>query len=148
MKELLEKIKAELQSKLNNIRSVDIFITPHANLIPGATEFPAIGIKDGAVKRHELAGNALDKELSVSLISYVKMYPDEQSIMGGSGFKGVLEIVEDLHGILDENLLGLEGMEDAFCEAEKESEMFGKPEDGLQRKIITIHMKEGVIDNG
>ncbi|SDU26716.1 hypothetical protein [Desulfobacula phenolica] len=137
MKELLDKIQTELQSRLNNIRDVDIFITPHANLIPGGTQFPAIGIKDGTVKRHELAGGEeLDKKQHVSLIPYVKMYPGEQSIMGGSGFKGILEFVEDLHEILDKNLLGIEGMEAAFCENEKESEMFGKPGDGLQRKII------------
>jgi hypothetical protein len=119
------------------VRDVDIFITPHTNLIPGGTHFPAIGIKDGVVKRHELAGgDLLDKDLYVSLIPYVKMYPEEQSIIGGSGFKGVLEIVEDLHVILDDNFLGLEGMESAFCDDEKQSEMFGKPEDGLQRKII------------
>lgn len=137
MKALLLKIKAELQARLPGVRDIDIFITPHANLIPAGTQFPACGIKDGSVKRYELAGgDSLDKDLNVSLIPYVKMYPEEQSIVGGSSFKGVLDVVEDLHDILDNNLLGIDGMEAAFCEDENESEMFGKPEDGLQRKII------------
>ena len=101
MKELLQKIQTEIRTRVSYIRDVDIFITPHANLIPGGTQFPALGIKDGAVKRHELAGgDSLDKDQAVSLIPYVKMYPGEQSILGGSGFKGILEVVEDLHEIV------------------------------------------------
>lgn len=142
MKTLLQNIQSELKASLNGLRDVDIFITPHTNLIPAGTQFPAIGIKDGPITRSELADNAMDRELSVSLISYVKMYPDEQSIMGGSGFKGILEVVEDLHDILDDNLLDITGMESAFCNDEKESEMFGKPEDGLQRKIITYKYEQ------
>jgi hypothetical protein len=136
LRELLEKIKAKIQNQIPEVRDIDVFITPHTNLIPAGTQFPAIGIKDGSVKRNELMSNVLDRELSVSIITFVKMFPDEQSIMGGSGFKGVLELVEDLHKILDDDFLEINGVEAAFCEDENPSEMFGKPENGLQRKII------------
>jgi len=72
----------------------------------------------------------------VTLIPYVKVYPGEKSIIGSGVFKGVLDVVEGIHEILDDNLLGITGMEAAFCGDENESEMFGNPEDGLQRKII------------
>jgi hypothetical protein len=137
LKTLLQAVKAELGTRMTGMRAIDIFITPHTNLIPAGTQFPAIGIKDGAVKRHELAGgDSLDRDLIVSLIPYVKAYPGEKSIIGSGVFKGILDIVEDIHEILDDNFLGIDGMEAAFCEDENESEMFGNPEDGLQRKII------------
>lgn len=138
MKTLLQAVKAALQANMSGMRAIDIFITPHTNLIPAGTQFPAIGIKDGSIKRAELmGGDSLDKEMVVTLIPYVKVYPGEKSIIGSGVFKGVLDVVEDIHEVLDDNLLGIEGMESAFCGDEKESEMFGKLEDGLQRKIIT-----------
>ena len=137
MKALLQAVKAELQAGMTGLRTIDIFITPHTNLIPAGTQFPAIGIKDGSIKRAELmGGDSLDKEIKVILIPYVKVYPGEKSIIGSGVFKGILDVVEDIHEILDDNLLGIAGMEAAFCGDENESEMFGNPEDGLQRKII------------
>lgn len=142
MKALLNAIKEELQGRLHGVRKSDIFITPHPNLIPAGTMFPAVGIKDGAVDREALMGNALDRDLSVSLIPYVQAFPDEKSIMGTTGAMGILDLVTALHEILDGNLLDLPGMEDAFCPREKESEMFGKPKDGLQRKIIVYNYEQ------
>ena len=138
MKKLLQAVKAELGTRMTGMRAIDIFITPHTNLIPAGTQFPAIGIKDGSIKRAELmGGDSLDKEMVVTLIPYVKIYPGEKSIIGSGVFKGILDIVEDIHEVLDDNFLGIDGMEAAFCGDEKGSEMFGNPEDGLQRKIIT-----------
>ena len=138
MKTLLQAVKAELWTRMSGLRAIDIFITPHTNLIPAGTQFPAIGIKDGSIKRTELmGGDSLDKEMKVILIPYVKVYPGEKSIIGSGVFKGVLDVVGDIHEVLDDNLLGIEGMDAAFCGDENESEMFGNPEDGLQRKIIT-----------
>ena len=142
MKPLLKAIKAELKARLNGVRKSDIFITPHRNYVPHGVGFPAVGIKDGAVNREELTGNLLDETLAVSLIPYVRAFPDEKSVMGGTTDMGILDLVQALHTILDDNLLDLPGMEAAFCRNEKESEMFGKPDSGLQRKIIVYNYEQ------
>jgi hypothetical protein len=137
LKTLLEKAQAAIQQQLTYIRSIDVFITPHDNFIPGGTQFPAVGIKDGNIQSTTLMGGvSADKIMAVKFIPYVKMYSGEKSIMGDSSTKGILDITEDLHSVLADNFLGIQGMEDVSCDDEKESESFGKPGDGLQRKIL------------
>lgn len=122
---------------MTGFRDVDIFITPDVNYIPSGVGFPAIGIKDGKIDRKELVGGVLDLKPNILIIPFVKIFPASESIIGGSGFYGVLDVASDIHDVLDENKLGLSWVEDAFCATEKASEMFGNDREGLQRKIIT-----------
>lgn len=138
MKALLQAIKAELKEKLTDGgRPVAVYITPHENYIPQSAAPPCVGLKDGGIARRELAGGMLEITLEVSLIIYVQLYKDEASIMGDAGRKGVLEIARDIHAALDENRLGIAGMQSAFSPSEKGSQLFGDDKESLQRKIIT-----------
>lgn len=145
LKELLTAIKAQLQTDLTYIRDLDIYVTPHANYIPNATRLPCVGIKDGGISRNELPGGMWGVTLTVKLVVYVQLAKEEASIMGdtASSKKGVLDIVDDIHTTLDENLLDITDMQEAFSSAESESEMFGDDEDAVQRKIVTYqYVKE------
>ena len=145
MKELLSAIKTQLQTDLTYIRDRDIYVTPHENYIPNAVKLPCVGIKDGGISRTELPGGMWEVALSVKLIAYVQLAKEEASIMGdtASSKKGVLDIVDDIHLSLDEDLLGISGMIEAYSPAEAESEMFGDDDDAVQRKIVTYqYVKE------
>jgi hypothetical protein len=145
MKELLEKIQGQMRSDLSYIRPKNIYITPHVNFIPANVRPPCIGIKDGAITRTELPGEMWEVTMHVTLAVYVQLRKDEASIMGdqATANKGVLEIAEDIHESLDENLVGISGMQSAFSPSETESEMFGDETDALQRKLITYeYVKE------
>lgn len=145
MKELLSAIISQLQTALTYIRDGDIYVTPHENYIPNAVRPPCVGLKDGGITRTELSGGMWEVALMAKLIVYVQLAKDEASVMGDSatGKKGVLDIVDDIHVSLDENLLDIEGMQEAFSSSENESEMFGDEKEALQRKIITYqYVKE------
>jgi len=145
MKELLNAIKAQLQTDLTYIRDRDIYVTPHENYIPHAIKSACVGIKDGGITRTELPGGMWEVTLVTKLIVYVQLAKEEASVMGDSaaGKKGVLDIVDDIHISLDENLLGITGMIEAFSPSENESEMFGDEKEALQRKIVTYqYVKE------
>ena len=138
MKELLLAIQTQLQTDLTNIRDGDIFITLHENYIPAHVRPPCIGIKDGDIIRIELAGGMWEVTMEVMIIPYVQLAKDEASIIGDSstGKKGVLDVVDDIHVSLDENLLGITGMQAAFSPSESKSEYFGDEKESLQRKIV------------
>ena len=145
MKELLNAIKSQLRADLTYMRDRDVYVTPHANYIPNAAKPPCVGLKDGGITRTELPGGMWEVTLTVHLAVYVQLAKDEASIMGdtATGKKGVLDIVDDIHASLDENLLGISGMIEAFSSSEAESEMFGDENEGLQRKIVTYqYVKE------
>lgn len=147
MKTLLSALKTAIQTDLDYIRNADVYITPHLNLIPSAVRPPCIGIKDGKITREELAGGYLEETLTVRIVAYVQLAKEEAGIMGdgAAGRKGVLDIASDIHESLDENLLGIAGMQAAFSPSEAESEMFGGIADGLQRKIIEYQYVREVI---
>ncbi len=139
MKELLSAIKTKLQTDIDYVRSKDFYITESEELIPSSVKFPAIGIKDGPIDRKELAGGMIEIKLQVRIIVLVQLQKHEAAIMGdaSTGKKGVLEMAQDIHDSLDEDLLNIAGMIEAFSPAETESETTGDEELVLQRKIIT-----------
>jgi len=138
MKELLTAIKTQLRQDLSYVRASDVFITEDENLIPEAVKFPAIGIKDGAIVRRDLAGGMWEITLNVNVVIWVKLLKDEATIMGddATGKKGVLEIEDDIHESLDENLLDITGMQEAFSPESSASELFGDETEAVQRKVI------------
>jgi len=139
MRELLAAVKTQLQTGLDYVRDRDVNVVPSEGFIPAGVRFPCVGLKDGGLTRTELAGGMWEVVLTVKLVVYVQLLKEEASIMGDSaaGRKGVLEIAEDIHAALDENLLGINGMIEAFSPNEGESELFGDDSELLQRKVIT-----------
>ena len=145
MRTLLIGIKNQLQADLDYVRNDDFFITEDENLVPQTCKFPAVGLKDGPVNRTELSGGMWEVTLSVRVVIYVQLHKKRAAIIGDASAdrKGVLEISEDIHDSLDQNLLGIEGMQHAFSPTETESELVGDEKTALQRKIITYqYVKE------
>lgn len=138
MKSLLSAIQTRLRAQLTYIRDGDIYITPHENYIPHHVRPPCVGIKDGDIDRSELVGECVASRMTVSLIVFVQLPKDEASIMGDSstGQKGVLDAADDIVTALDGELLDVSGLQAAFCDSSKASELFGDERETLQRKII------------
>jgi hypothetical protein len=138
MKTLLAAMKTALQG-LSYVRPQDVYVTPSLELIPNGVRPPAIALKDGPVSRSELAGGMIELSLAVQVAVFAQVYKPEASVMGdaATGAKGVLELAGDVHGVLDENLLGVAGMLSAFSAAESASETVGDETEMFQRKIIT-----------
>lgn len=136
MRELLLAIQEQLRTDLTYIRNENIYITPHLNYIPNHVRPPCVGIKDGGITRTELSSGMWEVTMRVSLVTYVQLMKEEASIIGDSAAneKGVLEIVADINKSLDENLLNITGMIEAFSPSEPESQLFGNEEEGLQQK--------------
>ena len=143
MKALLQKIKETLQENLDYVRDKDIYITPHINLVPPASKYPCIGLKDGRVTRKELAGDMLEITMQVHIVPYVRLIKeDETGIQGTAIKKGILDMVQDIHAVLDDNLI-LPEIQAAFCPAERESELFNDGKIVLTRKVLTYeYVKE------
>ena len=146
MKELLSAIKAQLQTDLTYVRDSDIFIAEDDDLVPQSVRFPAVGIKDGPVQATELASDMMEYTLTVRIIPYVQLVKPEAAVMGdaSTSSKGILEMEEDIHQSLDENLLGIDGMQSAVGDPNRpESELFGDEEEMVLRKKITYrYVKE------
>lgn len=140
MKELLAAVKQALQTGLAaRLRPQDVYITPALELIPNGVKAPAVGIKDGPVRRSELASGMLDVDLTVEVALFAQVLKPESSVMGdpATGQPGVLDLAAEVHAILDENTLGIAGMLDAFSPSESGSETVGTEAEMFQRKIIT-----------
>ena len=139
MKELLTAIKAQLQADLTYVRDSDVFVTEDENLIPDAVKFPAVGLKDGPVRRIEMIGGMMEYRMTVKIIALVQLTKPEAAIMGdaSTGRKGILDLEADIHTSLDENLLSIEGMISAVALPNQgESEVFGDEVEVIQRKIV------------
>lgn len=132
MKTLLAALKAELPGRLRWIR--DIEVVPDEYWIPEQVRFPFVGLKDGEIRREEGAGGTLTERLTVQVIVYQKILQAEASVMGSGDDKGVLDLVADIHGVLNENLLGLTGMEYAFCSGEEGSQTLERDSVFIQKK--------------
>lgn len=146
MKELLAAIKSKIQTDLIYVRDSDVFITENENLIPDSVRFPAVGIKDGPISRKELAGGMMEYTMTVKVIPYVQLTKPAAAVMGdtSTGSKGILDMEDDIHSSLDENLLNISGMQSAVSATiSPESETFGDETEVIQRKVISYtYIKE------
>jgi len=146
MKDLLTAIQTQLRTDLTYIRDSDIYIAPHENYIPSQVRPPCVGIKDGIITRRELAAGMMEYTLNVTIVIMVQLAKDEANIIGdtATGKKGVIEIADGVHASLDENLLGITGMQEAVSDpTESGSELFGDEKEVLQRKRINYqYVKE------
>jgi hypothetical protein len=120
MDTILGTIQPVLQA-LPGIKSKrDVYITPDEKLIPSGLRQPSIGLKDGTVRRVELGGGMVEETLQVTCIAMVKLDGDDSLV----GEAGVIALVKSIESALDENLLGLPGMESAWSPSETASQLF------------------------
>lgn len=143
MKGLLLAIQTQLQQDLSYIRDSDIYITGDMDSLPSSARLPAVALKDGNISRKELAGQMMEVGLNVSLVIWVEVFKEDAALIGDTTRKGILDIAEELHAALDENLLGIEGIIEAFSPSELASEPFNDGNRDLQRKqIVYQYIKE------
>jgi len=137
MRELLKAIKAHLQADetLSYIRDSDISIASDENFFPPSGNFPAIVIRDGAIRNEQmLARNYLQyAEVRVSIFQRI-LKPEESLI----GTHGVLEIAHDVIASLIDQRFDLVGVQNVFPISEDPSQFFGNKNEMIQKKTITF----------
>lgn len=103
MKDLVTAIQTRLRAELAYMRDADIYITPDLDLIPSAAGRPCIGIKDGRIAKRELAGDVIEYDMPVSIVTYQRIMQNEASVIGDASgtYRGVLEIDADIDAALD-----------------------------------------------
>ena len=141
MKALMEAIKTHLQddSTLGYVRDTDIYITEDVALIPAATRFPAIAIKDGAIRNEQKLTKNYIQYAQVEITAYQRIVKPEESIMGTHG---VLSMASDIITSLIDDRLGFDSgsgqVINVFPVSEGASELFGDESEMIQRKTITM----------
>jgi hypothetical protein len=147
MKALLQAIQTQLKNDtdLSYISDTNIFITPDEDIIPIDLIFPALGLKDGPINRIVHTNLKWEVHYTVYIIVLQTLSSGETPIVGQTDPKiyGVLDIADDIHDSLNENLLSISGMEQAFSPHELESQTIGYKDVVIQRKRITYeYIKE------
>ncbi len=147
MQELLDAIKARLQSELAHVRDRDIYITPHIGFIPQGVKRPCIGIKDGKVEHSYGAGYSKDYSMGITLAIFCDLGKKEAAV---SGDNGVLEIQKACITALEGNKLGLSGMDRVRVVFDPESELFmvKNGSEMVRKKLGLLYEKRGVATNG
>jgi hypothetical protein len=150
MEELLTAIKTHLRAdaNLSYIDDANIIITPDIDMIPITIDFPCLAIKDGPIRRIVHTNIKWEVRLTVLIVVLQLLKSGDTSVMGQVDPKiyGVLEIADAIHVSLNEQLLGITGMEMAFPgELETESETIGYEDLVLQRKIVTYEYQKTEI---
>ena len=146
MKDLIEAIRTQLRADMTDVRDSDVYVTPSEDFVPANVRPPCIGIKDGRISREEKFGDQMGTWLRVTIVACVALTKEEAAIMGDdSGSRvGILDLADDIHESLDDNLLGISGMISAFSREESESNPFGDESLMMQRKLIYYeYEKEG-----
>ncbi len=135
MKELLKAIKIRLQAdtNLSYVRDSDIFITSDENLIPPATMFPAIAVKDGSIKNKQRLTRNYLQDAEVRITVYQRIFKPEDSIMGTHG---VLSMAGDVTASLVDQKLNLAGVQNVFPIAEDPSQTIKDKEGMVQKKTL------------
>jgi hypothetical protein len=142
MKALLTAVKKALQDEITGVRTADIFITPDEAVILSGAMIPCYGIKDGSVKRMDLAGNVQNKKMQVTIIAWADQGKDDAQIMGDKTQDGVLDMTQQVEDILLDNLLAITGMIGAEVVSETPSRQFINDKGrSVQQKTITFEFE-------
>lgn len=144
MKDLLLAIKYELMGAVDDVDDASVCIVRHENYLPPTARSPAIGIKDGMVRRRELAGGVVELDMTVFICAWCQIIDqppgyESASVTGTDDLDGVLAIAADIIARLEHNTLGIEGMQRAFAVECRASEPFGINTTTLQRKIVVMN---------
>jgi hypothetical protein len=150
MNDTVKAIQGRLQTDITYVRNKDIFITPDDDYVPNEVAYPAIGIKDGPIRKTELMNDQMGYERIVRINLWVDLAKGQASIIGdsaGSGRKGILDMADDVNASLDENTLSLADVISARCEnPEPEAELFGEANGTrllVRKKLTIVYESEG-----
>jgi len=139
MDAILTAIKTALRAAITYVADADIVVVPHLDYIPNGTSFPCITIKDGPILSTPLMGDCNEYEYTVYISAWVTMANDELSLVGsGTTIRGLIDLVKDIESALNNNLLSISGVQDAYCNSSEPSELFGGDRETLSRKTITV----------
>jgi len=135
MKDLLQKILEELTASLPNAR--DIFIATDEQVIPMGSRFPCVGIKDGSVATKKLTCGVTETTLQVRIVCWTPSGKGSAQVTGDSTQPGVLTLAASVVALLDDNLLGIEGMISADNKSSTPSKMYiNDQKKSVQQKIL------------
>lgn len=143
MNALLLAIKAALQGgAISGVADESVCIVRSENYLPASATSPAIGIKDGIIRRRELAGGAIELDMTVLVCVWCQLIEDdnfEASLTGFGDDSGVIALAAEVVSALENNTLGLPGVQRAFAVECRASEAIGMTTTTLQRKIIVMN---------
>lgn len=144
MDTLIKAIQTQLRADIDYVRDPDVYITPDVDYLPENVRPPCIGIKDGDISRKEEFGGKMTYKMAVTIVACVSLTKEEAAIIGDSSREGVITLSNDIQASLDENTLGITGMQTAFSPSESGSHPFGDKNLMMQRKLIEFeYEKEG-----
>ncbi len=140
MKAILSALKVAIPLAMTSLKGCYVVADP--DFLPVAAQYPCVGLKDGAVIRSEAVGKILITTEEVFIYIYVQLLQNsEASIMGvdnvapAADIKGLLDLEEDLHTLLDHNNLSVTGVLHSFGVEDLASEIFLQGENVfIQRK--------------
>ena len=137
MDKLLLAVKQELQEKITGFRKSDIYITPDLAFIPKGVKMPCVGIKDGKTKHTYGMSHSKDFEMAVRLVMLVDLTKKEAALVDTK--KGILQINKKIIAALENNLLGIENMNECRVVEDPASQFFiTKTKELLQRKELGL----------
>jgi len=144
MKEILKAVQAELRNRIGYVRSGDIFITADEDYMPNDVSFPCIGIKDGQTEKDFGMGGCADMKIQVLVMPVVNLLKREAALVGDGVKKGLLDICSDITEILQDNLLGIDGMilADAALSQSPAQMVFNANYNMYFRKILKIQYEK------
>jgi len=140
IKELLEKAKDALISspELINVDDANIYIAVSLDVVPSASAFPCIGIKDGSIERERISDWAWNVHMELHIGIYQLLQAGEKAAMGTDPqVFGLLDLVTEVRTVLDHNYLNVAGVYMQSLAQEEESELLDATEMAVQRKILT-----------
>jgi hypothetical protein len=128
-----------LRTDLTYVRDEDIFISVENDYQPSGLQYPAVGLKDGTIRRKELASGLWEETQTVTVILFQEhgTVPGTSVVGDGGTKKGLLEIAEDIHESLDDTTLGLAGVTQAVSLSESGSARVPEETGTIQKKEIT-----------
>jgi hypothetical protein len=137
MRELLADIRSLLREGLPYIRSGDIFISIDTEFFPNDVKFPCIGIKDGTIEREAAISGMLRRVMFVDISLFVNLPKKvDAALVGDSTNKGILDMEEDVHALLDDH--GFGRFDIVFCERSEPTQvLFVSDSDIKMQKTLT-----------
>lgn len=123
MQTLLPKIRARLQGLPWLKRRQDVYVTPYENFMPTGTRPPCLGIVPGPVTRRELAGEMVERQLTVRLAAYVPLTGDGEGVLCDAG-TGVYPLLDGACALLTGSGLDVPGLQLVRIGGDRGSELF------------------------
>jgi len=147
MKETLLKIKERLDAQLpylpmKNGSERAVYIMTD-RVVPEVADFPAIGLKDGAVSYElenvsMLDGADYQATMHIKVTVFVRLYREEDIVTGDGTERGVLDVAEDVKDALNGYNPAPPGGIPLFIESEEESRILSDDTVLIQTKELTF----------